>query len=176
MKIHYQNQGFLIRNIIPSDAQGIFELDTDPEVMKYLGGVTMTSLKEAQNIVADILWQYDEFGTGRLALIDRKTNEFMGWTGIKRERRVRDFIYYDLGYRLKQKFWGKGIATEAAKFSLEYGFKALGLSEINAAADIEHTASQKVLMKSGMQLQGTFFFSGRECHWYSLTRQYWKNS
>ena len=175
MKIHYQSKHFLVRDLIPSDAQGIFELDTDPKVMKYLGGVTMSSFEEAQQLLENIIWQYEEFGTGRLAIIDKSSGEFIGWTGIKRERKVRDFIYYDLGYRLKKKFWGKGIATEAARFSLEHGFMTLGLQEINAAADATHKASQKVLMKSGMQFHETFFFLGQECNWYGLNRKQWES-
>lgn len=55
--------------------------------------------------------------------------------------------YYDLGYRLKKKFWVRGIATETAFASLEYGFKTMNLSEIYAGAHIDNIASNKVIQK-----------------------------
>jgi ribosomal-protein-alanine N-acetyltransferase len=161
--------------LLPSDAQGIFDLDTDPEVMKFLGGVTMTSMEKAQEVVDNIIWQYEEFGTGRLAIIDKNTEEFIGWTGIKRERQLRDFIYYDLGYRLKSKYWGQGIATETANFSLKYGFQTLKLDKICGATSKTHTASQKVLLKSGLQFAGTFNYENEECNWYEIQKDHWIN-
>ena len=174
MTIHYQSERLYVRDLLPEDAQGIYELDTDPRVMKFLGGVTMTSIEKAKKIVENIIWQYEEFGMGRLAIIDKTNEEFIGWTGIKRERNVRDFIYYDLGYRIKHKYWGKGIATETAKFSLEHGFNTLKLDEICGAADLEHIASQKVLMKVGLELKGTFFYEDEECKWFVINRNRWE--
>ena len=59
-------------------------------------------------------------GMARLAIIEKETQEFIGWTGIKFEENLRFENYYDLGYRLKKKFWGKGIASETAKLSLKH--------------------------------------------------------
>ena len=174
MQIYYQSDHFYLRELNTSDAQGIFDLDTDPKVMTYLGGVTMTSIKKAETVLKDIMWQYQEFGTGRLAIIDKASEEFIGWTGIKRERGLRDFPYYDLGYRLKSKFWGKGIATETALFSLEHGFTTLKLQEICAATDMAHKASQRVLLKVGLEPSGTFFYEGEDHNWYVITKEKWE--
>jgi len=173
MNIFYNSNRFLIRAFTPADAQGIFNLDTDPNVMQYLGGVKMTNMKQAEAIVEDILWQYENFGTGRLAIIDKDTEEFIGWTGIKRERRLRDFIYYDMGYRIKHKYWGKGIATETAKFSLKHGFQTLKLDNICAAASQKNRASQKVLLKSGLRFSGTFLYDNEAVNWYEIHKNYW---
>ena len=174
MNIRFETDQYVVRPFIITDAQGIFELDTDPEVMKFLGGVSMTSIEEAQKLVDDILWQYQEFGTGRLAIIDKASKEFIGWTGIKRERKLRDFVYYDVGYRLKHKFWGQGIATETAKYSLQFGFLNLGLKSISAAADKQNFASQKVLQKIGLKADGTFFYLGEEHFWYNISKEDWE--
>ena len=175
MNIHFETDTVLVRDFISTDAQGIFDLDTDPDVMKFLGGVTLNELSEAQSLVDDIIWQYQEFGMGRLAIIHKATDEFVGWTGIKRERKLRDFVYYDMGYRLRKKFWGQGIATDTARLSLNYGFNELNLKEINAAADMLHFASQKVLLKSGMQPDGTFYYLGEEHNWYSIDKKRWES-
>jgi len=175
MESLFETESLLIRKFIPDDAQGIFALDTDPDVMKFLGGVTLKELSQAQSLVDDIIWQYQEFGMGRLAIIEKSSDEFVGWTGIKRERKLRDFVYYDMGYRLRKKFWGQGIATETARLSLDYGFNKLGLQEINAAADMLHFASQKVLLKAGMQPDGTFYYLGEEHNWYRIDKKMWES-
>ena len=85
--------------------------------------------------------QYEKYGIGRGAVIDKKSNEFLGWTGLKYETKVRkSFNYYDLGYRFKKKYWGQGIATETAEASLKYGFDTLGLNKICAAVEVNHMA------------------------------------
>lgn len=71
--------------------------------------------------------QYIDNGIGRWAIIEKKTNDFIGWTGLKF---VTDLTnnhkhYNDLGYRLRKKYWGKGIATETAFASLSYAFDKL---------------------------------------------------
>jgi ribosomal-protein-alanine N-acetyltransferase len=104
-----------------------------------------------------------------LAIIKKDTGEFVGWSGLKFEREVREeFDYYDLGYRLKEKFWGHGYATEAAIASLDYGFNNLKLKEICAAAYTKHTVSNIILKKIGLKPSGTFTFDNELCNWYVL--------
>ena len=113
--------------------------------------------------------QYEEFGIGRLAIINKETKEFIGWSGIKFERELRtEFDYYDLGYRLKEIYWGHGYATEAAIGSLEYGFNELRLNEINACADVNHVVSNKILKKIGFIPDGNFTFEGSLINWFFL--------
>ena len=66
---------------------------------------------EAKSIIEEIRKQYKENGIGRWAVIDKKTNDFIGWAGLKYEQKLGDnFKYYDLGYRLKKKYWGKTLS------------------------------------------------------------------
>ncbi len=99
-------------------------------------------------MVATILDQYKKFGLGRLPVVLKDTNEFIGWSGLKYEQNLRkEFNYYDLDYRFKQQYWGKGYTTETAFASLDYGFNDLKLQEINATAAIDNVASNSILKK-----------------------------
>jgi ribosomal-protein-alanine N-acetyltransferase len=103
MKISIETDRLLLREVVASDAQGLFELDSDPEVHKYLGNKPIKSIKEAEGTVEYIRSQYKNYGIGRWAVVDKKTNEFVGWSGLKYETEVRkNAPYYDLGYRLKR--------------------------------------------------------------------------
>ena len=96
--------------------------------------------------------QYINNGIGRFVAITKDTNELIGWTGIKF---VNDHVengntnFYDYGYRLNEKFWNKGFATEASNAWLDYGFNQMKIQEMNAYAHAENGASNHVLQKVG---------------------------
>ena len=169
MKTIIETKRLILRRITEADAQDFFELDSNPNVHQFLGNNPVKTIEQSQAMIANILEQYKTNGLGRLAMIDKVTHEFIGWSGLKYEENVRkEFNYYDLGYRLKEQFWGKGYATESAFASLDYGFKDLKLKEIGAAADKDHIASNTILKKIGMQASGTFVFEDEICNWYNL--------
>jgi ribosomal-protein-alanine N-acetyltransferase len=152
MKVHIETERLLIRDLEEYDAKGIFQLDSDPDVHEFLGKNPINTIDEAKQVINFIRNQYVDNGIGRWAIIDKKTDDFIGWTGLKYEQGLRvDFSYYDLGYRLRKKYWGKGIATESAIQSLKYGFEKLDLKEIGAAADVDHLVSNKILKKIGLK-------------------------
>lgn len=171
MKIFAETQRFLLREIVESDLQDMYELDSDPEVHKYLGGKPVAKMEESEKIISYIRQQYKEYGIGRWAVINKGTGEFAGWSGLKYETELREnFNYYDLGYRLKPEFWGKGIATETSLKALEYAWDTLNLKEIYAAADVENIGSNKVLKKVGMQFVDTFTYKEILLNWYRIDR------
>lgn len=174
MNIHIETDRLLIRDIEPTDVEGMYELDSDPEVHEFLGNNPIKTRKEAEDVITYIRKQYEDFGIGRWAIIDKKTNEFVGWTGLKYEDGLRDdMTYYDLGYRIKKAYWGKGIATETAIESLKYGFEQLNLNEIGAAADVDHIASNKILQKVGMKFVDVFEYEGVPHNWYNIEKSEW---
>lgn len=177
MNIFKETERFILREILPTDVDGMFELDSDPDVHRYLGNKPVTDKSQIVDIIQFIRRQYLDNGIGRWAIIDKKTNEFIGWTGLKY---VTDLInkhqnYYDLGYRLRKKYWGQGIATETAVASLEYAFESLNLDKVYAAASCENEASNKILRKIGFHLTETFYFEDIRCNWYEMDRLRYEN-
>jgi ribosomal-protein-alanine N-acetyltransferase len=174
MKVHIETDTLIIRELEVSDAEGMFELDSDPEVHEFLGKNPIKTIDEAHEAIAYIRKQYTSNGIGRWAIIDKKTEDFIGWTGLKYEKALRkEFNYYDLGYRLRKKYWGNGIATETAIASLKYGFEKLNLKAIGAAAEVNHAASNKILKKIGLKFIETFDYEGVTHNWYTLSKTDW---
>ena len=173
MKIFAETERFILREILPIDAEGFFELNADPEVQKYLGNKPITSTTQAIEDINFIRAQYLSNGIGRWAIIDKKTNKFIGWTGLKliTEETNHHKNYYDLGYRLIKKYWGQGIATETAIASLEYAFDKLQANEVYAIADCENDGSNKILNKIGFSFIETFNFDGIKHNWYKIERK-----
>jgi ribosomal-protein-alanine N-acetyltransferase len=175
MQIFIETDRLIIRALIPEDAVGIFELDSDPEVHQYLGNNPIKTLEQAAEAIQLIRQQYLDNGIGRWAVIEKSTHNFVGWTGLKfmKEPINNHNNYYDLGYRLIKKYWGKGYATETAIASLSYGFNELKLPEIFAMADVLNAGSNAVLKKAGLQLIEVFHDDGIPHNWYLITREEW---
>ena len=175
MEIFIETDRLILREIIEDDFMGFYELDSDPEVHKYLGNHPVTSIEQSKAVIQFIRQQYKKNGIGRWAIIDKASNNFIGWSGLKYEQHLRDgMAYYDLGYRLKRAYWGRGIATETAIESLKYGFSVFGLTEIYAAAHVENIASNKILQKIGLNFMETFSCDDAIHNWYKIEITDWE--
>ena len=78
MKIHIETERLIIRDLEAFDAKGIFELDSDPKVHEFLGKNPIKIVKEAEGVINGIRQHYVENGIGRWAIVDKKTNDFIG--------------------------------------------------------------------------------------------------
>jgi [ribosomal protein S5]-alanine N-acetyltransferase len=141
----------VIRPAHQDDGQLIFNLSSDPEVMKYTGDTSFSSIDSAKRFIEDHLKpQFNQFGTGRF-LVFKKDGEFIGWCGLRFDPPSREI---DLGFRFKKVFWGQGYATESAEACMNYGFRVLELPLILAKTLPQNRASIKVLQKLKMEYKG----------------------
>ena len=177
MKVFSETERLILREILPTDIDAMFVLDSDPEVHRYLGNKPVTTKDQIVEAINFIRQQYIDNGIGRWAIIDKKTNDFIGWTGLKfvTELTNNHKNYYDLGYRLIKKYWGQGIATETAIASLNYAFDTLNADEVYAMADCENDGSNKVLKKIGLTLIEKFSLDGVDHNWYRIKRKEYEN-
>jgi RimJ/RimL family protein N-acetyltransferase len=105
-------------------------------------------------------------------VIHKQTNNFLGWAGLKliTEQTNNHLNYLDVGYRLIKKYWGQGIATEAARASLAYAFNVLQAPAVYAITDSNNAASHHVLLKVGLHFIETFEYHGFTHNWYKIER------
>lgn len=133
----------IMRPFEERDAEGLFLLDSNPEVMKYVGGVVSTKIEQSQQMIEFIQKQYKENGVGRLAVIEKSTNTLIGWSGLKYLTSEINGMknVYELGYRFLPEYWGKGYATETARAALNYAFNEIKTDVVYAMAVTENTGS-----------------------------------
>jgi len=153
-------------------------MDSDPEVHKYLGNKPFEKMEQSREMIAFIQQQYKDFGIARWGVVEKATGDFVGWTGFKFMKGPINGHsgYYDFGYRLARRFWGKGYATEAGKASLHYGINTLHLKDIYCMTDVNNAASRRILEKLGMAYVDTFYWAaepawrkeGEPTTWYEL--------
>ncbi len=175
MKIHIETDRLLMRDLMDEDVHGLFAMDSDAEVHKYLGNKPIASIAEAQKYIDLIKQQYVENGIGRWAVVEKESGNFIGWSGFKYNTEVLNgrTNYYDIGYRLIKKYWGKGYATETAVASLHHGFAALNYDEIVGIADVANTASNIILKKIGLIKRNEFIDDKTLLNFYSLSKAEW---
>lgn len=170
MKI--ETKRLILRKIEETDVERMFLLDSNPEVMKYIGVPVLTEPNESLNVIRMIQKQYEDNGTGRLAVIEKKTGLFIGWSGLKLlTEEINGYKnVLDLGYRYLPESWGKGYAMEAAKASLDLGFIDMKSNVIYAHAHCENKGSNHILTKLGFEKTGEFEEPDGICNWYELKR------
>ena len=162
MKVIIETERLQLREFSPDDAQSMFDLNADPEVIKYTGDQPFESIDQAKTFLENYK-DYKKNGFGRWAIITKSDHEFIGWCGLK----LNEEKLIDLGFRVFRKHWNKGYATEAAKFCLNYGFETLGFDQIIGRVVAENTASIKVLEKLGMR-----YWKSDTCHGFENARYY----
>ena len=175
MRFYLETERLILREILDSDLNDMFELDSNPEVHKYLGKEPIRSIEESQNIIDGIKKQYQERGIGRWAAIEKTSGNFIGWSGLKFNTGDKEALgdkrdFYDVGYRFIPRYWGKGYATESALAAMDYGFKSLHLETIVGAAETGNIASNKVLKKIGLQFVELFPLDNVMINWYKLNK------
>jgi len=134
--MYLETERLILRKLEETDAERMFLLDSNPEVMKYIGIPPLSDIIESEKIIGMIRQQYLDNGVGRLAVTEKKSGLLIGWSGLKLLTQETNGYQnvYELGYRFLPKFWGKGYAEESARASLDFGFTALNADPIYAYA------------------------------------------
>lgn len=148
-----ETQRMLLRKFDAGDAHAFLKLGSIPEIIRYVGNVPLTSLAEAEAVLAAApLRDYQVHGYGRFACVWKETGEVIGFSGLKF---IDELAETELGYRFLPEYWGRGLATEAGQASIEYARSCLGLTRLIGLVHPENLASAHVLGKLGFSPNGT---------------------
>lgn len=177
MEIFLETERLILRRFTEDDADNLFELDSDPEVVRYAnpGGKTRTYEEITDEVLPHFLSEYEKYGHfGHWATIEKLSGEFIGWFEFKPFAEDREEV--ELGYRLKKSAWGRGYATEGSRALVRKGFMELGVSRIVAIALAVNTASVRVMQKAGLKFEkrGIYpMYPDRDMEevWYGLQRE-----
>ncbi len=178
LQFYIETERLILRDFLETDQADLFEMDSDPEVHRYLGNRPVKTSDEIKPVIEMVRQQYLDNQIGRWIMVEKATGNVLGWAGLKYIRNTMNSTtnFYDVGYRLKQKHWGQGFATEAAKAALEFGFNELNLKEIIGITAIENQASANILKKIGLQFVNQFNDDGMECNWFKITADEWRQN
>ncbi|EGR1594199.1 N-acetyltransferase [Vibrio parahaemolyticus] len=136
----------ILRKICEDDLVTFSKLLSDPQVMEFSEGFVATEYIDTWfESVASQYASSDSFGT--FAIVLAETHEVIGYCSLLRSKYTE---LPEIGYRIFPSFWGRGLATEAARFIVRHAFEKCGLSIVYAQVDPSNLRSIGVLRKLGM--------------------------
>jgi [ribosomal protein S5]-alanine N-acetyltransferase len=168
-----------LREFTAADAPAVLAYQSDPRYLRFYEW-TARSPEDVQRFVRVFTdWQAEVPRTRwQLAIVLPGSGQLIGNCGVR--RKPGPALVAELGYELDPEWWGRGLATEAARAMVAFGFADLGLQRISAECLVDNTASARVLERLGLRqvrrLPGHRQFKGRL--WdgleYSLTAEEWR--
>jgi len=157
VRVFLETERLTLRRFTEADVDNLVDLDSDPDVMRFLTGGKPTPRAVIQDEILPLYFQYYErfAGFGFWAAVEKSSETFLGWF----EFRPRDGGSPDeaeLGYRLRKAAWGKGYATEGSRALIRKGFTEFGVRRVFAETMAVNSASRHVMEKAGLTLVRTF--------------------
>ena len=159
-----------LRHFCENDLEDLAPILANREVMKFsLKGVK--NKEETKEFIQKIISGYKTKNYSLYAVIHREKEQLIGycglffWSSIARQEEV------EIGYRLDPKYWGRGLATEAAIAVRDYAFESLALNRLISLIQPENIASIKVAEKIGMEYEKDYIFRGMSVKIYRILKQ-----
>ncbi|MEV7330283.1 GNAT family N-acetyltransferase [Micromonospora sp. NPDC093244] len=144
----------LLRRWHSDDLDGFAAVNAHPEVMRYIhDGRTLDRAATAERL-ATYRRHWDERGFGLYAVEIRGTGELAGFTGLAVPTFLPEIMpAVEIGWRLGRAYWGRGLATEAARAVVAHARAELGLRRLVSIHVVGNEASARVMVKLGMSLE-----------------------
>ena len=141
-----------LRKITKEDAPAIFSYFSNPEVTKYYGMETLTTIEQAEHLVRHFATILEGNKGMRWAIELKERPGLIGTIGFNLLSIAHKRA--EIGFELHPDFWGRGIVGEAVEIIVRFGFEELKLNRIGATVFIDNKASQQVLIKQGFEREG----------------------
>lgn len=183
MRIILKTPRLTIRQFTEDDVDNLFNLNSEPEVMRYLGRPVPREVLQVEIIPfhLGVYERLDRLGTWAAESAD--SGEFLGWFHF-RPGPDGDITNIDVGYRLRRSTWNKGYATEGSGALINMGFTDLGVQRVFGHTMTVNIASRRVMEKCGLTLVRTTPYDGPDADVidgaehgeveYALTRPEWQ--
>jgi ribosomal-protein-alanine N-acetyltransferase len=172
-----QTPRLLLRKIRLSDSADIFGYASDPAVARYTTWPPHPTVAATEAFVRELLQRYADGLVSPWGIVHRASGKLIGSCG---------FAYVmawhgrgEIAYALSHDYWGQGLMPEAVRAVLAFGFETLRLNRIEARCEVENIASERVMQKVGMQLEGVLrqhaqvLGAYRDLKLYSILRDEW---
>jgi RimJ/RimL family protein N-acetyltransferase len=150
------------------DAKRLFEIYTDAETVRYWNGPDAV-LSDSEKRIEQMRMHWERYGYGDWALIDRKTETMIGFCGL---HQIQGMDETNLGFLIDRSYWGKGLATEAGRAALRFGFEQATLGLIVGTTAPDNVGAIEVLKKCGMSYWREIIRNGPRSV-FRITREDW---
>ena len=156
-----------LRKFTPDDLNDLSAIRADPEVMRYIGSGKPESIEQVRTTLNKFLAHWGQHGFGRWAVVYKEANRLIGWCGLSYLENTGEV---EIGYGIANSYWGKGLTSEAATASINYGFVELGLDRIVAVAWPNNVTSRRIMDRLGMKYIKMAYYYHAEVVYYAISR------
>ena len=157
-----------LRMLEQDDVESIHSIWSDPEVMKFIPIVLFRSREEISEFIPLSLQRWEERGFGIFAVTEKESGQMVGYCGLQYLDGTPEVEIY---YGFSKDSWNQGIATEAARAVIEFGFEHLKLESIAGITHPDNIASQNVLEKLGLKkIAENRKFYDTDCAYFAVSR------
>ncbi len=150
MRATIETSRLILRPFESRDAEAAFVWFGDPVVMRFAPTGPDTSLEQTKARLTNYQEHQATHGFSKWIILDRSLGCAIGDSGLLE---LREYGWIDLGFRLVQPYWGKGLATEAASAWIHAAFHDLHLDRLTALVHPENCPSIRILEKLGFHLE-----------------------
>jgi ribosomal-protein-alanine N-acetyltransferase len=164
-----ETERLTLRRLTLDDLDALFALYRDPEIRRYFPEKTLTYQETKEELEWIIEVYYGRYGYGLWATIYKETGEFIGRCGLL-PWTIEERQEVEVAYLLDKRYWGQGLATEAAAAIRDYAFAHLPVSRLICLVDPENEASRKVAQKIGMTLEKEMILDGTSALVFAMAR------
>ena len=158
-----ETERLVLRPFSTLDAIALHEILSVDGMLRYYPSSDPPDLDQVKRLVSRQIEHWAEHSYGWWAVEDKGTREMLGWSGLQYLPETSEI---EIGYLLARPYWGRGLATEAARVGINYGFDQLHIPTIIGIVHPENIASQRVLEKIGLTFQEQAEYFGMECYKY----------
>jgi RimJ/RimL family protein N-acetyltransferase len=150
----------VLRAFRAADLDAFAAMGANAEVRRFLGG-NLLSRTETWGLLERVLGQWALRGYGLFAV--ETEGRCAGWTGILHPM---EWPEPELAYSLDQPFWGRGLASEAARAARDWAFSRLGFSRLASFIMPDNARSIRVAEKLGAVREGMVELRGFQAEWW----------
>jgi len=147
-----ETERLVLRKLEYSDKGSIFEYASNPEVSKYLPWATHESEIDTLDFLNITYESYNNDKPASWGVVLKQNNKLIGTAGFAFLDKTN--LRAEFGYAISKEYWNQGIATEAGRAIIEFGFNEMKLNRMEAFCSVDNDASARVLEKLGLTLEG----------------------
>jgi len=147
-----ESERLRLRHPVPSDADALLDVFSDAKVLRYWSHGPLANLDAARTYLANMETGWREGRSFRWAIANRETDRLIGTATLLSWS--QDNRRAEIGFVMHPDYHGRGLATEAVRTMLAFGFGPMNLHRVEADVDPENAGSLRLLERIGFQREG----------------------